>query len=1029
MKNKLLLKLICTAAIALTATANAVAQTATTDLQVNYFQSPTLVGSPTRTPEIVLGVTNKGTTAISHFKVGVMKDGVLQFEENVNQDIPADTWPTPTVTLKNTVTLDYGTTSTLTAYVKAAGDENAANDTTTVTVNMPELEPFPFTWNEATAQTDYEYESFWGMGWNWSDDAKAFYMSGKATNWMGSLSTKPIDFPANDGVTCSFDYMASGAPVELSTYIDDGYKVDTVVTTLGENSQDFKPAFFSFKPSGPSRVSFAAKLKGEWNSYGTFAFNNINFVKAVPDLAVKEIKSPFTDKIAASDSVVNVTMALANKSPFDIVNPTVGYSFGGKSVEEDYQGTIAAGTTANYTFSEGFVQNTTADDMNLKVWCHTDSDGNSANDTLQKTISFYAAKTMPYSTDFDDADDNDLWSVIDGNNDGNVFTFSQLGDGTGAAVFGNYQTSLDDYLISPAIHLTKGTHRVSFYYSGYTRLGSSHLKLLAGRTTDVSAMKEVLFDSDITNRELKCGYHLLSNLPEGDWYFAFVLTGTNDISIIKHFKVDDNEDLSINNVSLDKQSGYDLGKSKVTISYINYGVTPQKDIKVKYFINPATVNGTDVTENEFTQTAEETVTATVLPGDTIYYTFNKETDLSADTTYSLFGLIATPVGDCSQNDFIQGNTVEHWKAQTTPYYYGFDDDNRNKRWYLPATGTNEWCVGSGCWLDYDGNSAILSHVRYSNPEPSDDWAYSDAVELKKGKYEISFFYHGDFHFSGPDFTQKFEAKMGTARTPEAMTTEIFRTDSTDIYGPAYAKVTKVVDIAEDGLYYLGFHDFSDGNSSETYIDAISIEPVSEGRSLPFESDFANDNASWTVYYGKNRIFCKWHVEGTAMVVNRLYENFEGMLVTPKLKVAPGAKVKVDVDYALTSAQDTLKMNVYAAAVNNPDDFRLIGQAGTDKTEATFTFTNTTDTALYVGLRTSTNINNEYDYDSGPFYELRINSVKVSEDVPNGISAATASDRATVVARYNLQGQRVGANHRGVTILKMSDGTTVKTMVK
>ena len=85
------------------------------------------------------------------------------------------------------------------------------------------------------------------MGWNWSDDAKAFYMSGKATNWMGSLSTKPIDFPANDGVTCSFDYMASGAPVELSTYIDDGYKVDTVVTTLGENSQDFKPAFFSFQ--------------------------------------------------------------------------------------------------------------------------------------------------------------------------------------------------------------------------------------------------------------------------------------------------------------------------------------------------------------------------------------------------------------------------------------------------------------------------------------------------------------------------------------------------------------------------------------------------------------------------------------------------------------------------------------------------------------------------------------------------------------------------------------------------------------
>ena len=41
-------------------------------------------------------------------------------------------------------------------------------------------------------------------------------------------------------------------------------------------------------------------------------------------------------------------------------------------------------------------------------------------------------------------------------------------------------------------------------------------------------MKEALFDSDITNSGWLNGYHLLSNLPEGDWYFAFALTGSND---------------------------------------------------------------------------------------------------------------------------------------------------------------------------------------------------------------------------------------------------------------------------------------------------------------------------------------------------------------------------------------------------------------------------------------------------------------------------------------------------------------------
>ena len=182
MRNNLFLQLICAAVIALT-TVNAVAQTATTDLQVNGFKSPTLVGSPTRTPEIVLGVTNKGTTDINHFNVKIMKDGVMQFEENVNQDIPKNEWVRSVVKLKNRVTLDYGTRTSLKAFVKADGDENTDNDTMSVTVFMPKLVPFPFRWNEATAQSDYDYKSIYGLGWDWNDDDKAFYISGLPNLW------------------------------------------------------------------------------------------------------------------------------------------------------------------------------------------------------------------------------------------------------------------------------------------------------------------------------------------------------------------------------------------------------------------------------------------------------------------------------------------------------------------------------------------------------------------------------------------------------------------------------------------------------------------------------------------------------------------------------------------------------------------------------------------------------------------------------------------------------------------------------
>lgn len=1035
MRNKLLLKLICSAAIALPALSAGAQTTEGTDLALNYFQAPTSSGSASAKQKITLAVTNQGTTPISHFKAGVIKDGVLQFEEDVDQDIPVDTyWPAPLVTLKNTVTINYGDTAKLTAYVKAAGDDNADNDTTTVTVAMPVLRSFPYLWNDSTAKDEYKYESMWGMGWSWNDNTQAFYMSGKATNWLGTLSTDPINFTPGQPVMCSFEYGASGTPVDLTAYIDDGFKTDTITTHLTESPNDFKKSYFSFTPSGPSKVSFGAKVDGEWNTDGAFFLRKINFTKAVPDMSVSNIKSPFTDKMAASDSTISITATITNNSPFDIVNPEIGYQFGdGGKVLETYNGTIAANTSVDYTFNKGVVQKSTADAIGLTVWCYAPEDENADNDTLRKSIRFYEAADIPYSTDFNLAEDTEDWSTVDANRDGSTYSFNQLADGTGIALFGNYGVKLNDYLISPAIHIPAGTHRVSFYYSGYTGSGLSHLRLLAGRTTDVSAMTDVLFDEDVKNTGWINAYHLLSNLPEGNYYFAFELTGANDASLITHFKVDDDEDLCIDKVGFDTKSGYGLGKSKVTISYVNHGLTPQKDIKVRYYVNPASLNNNVFTENEFTQTAEETVTGTVAPGDTISYTFDKEADLSADTTYYLFGKIVTEVGDDYQNDVINGTTVSNWKVQNVPYYYGFGDADRNSRWTLEGNSQNGWSIDNSYYFDYDGNQAALSHIRSYADTPADDWAYSEAVSLKKGKYEVAFYYRGRTYFSGDEYTQKFEAKLGKERTPEAMTTEVFRTDSDDVYQPPYKRVVKTVDITEDGNYYLGFHDFSTGSNAETRIDAISITPVAEGRELPFASDFANDSASYTFYNNNSYNFTHWAIDGTSAVVNRDEENsnnyFEGMLVTPKLKVRPGEKIKVVVDYELTSEQDTVKMNVYTASVNAPQEFKLLGQAGIDKNTAEFEFTNTTDTTLFVGVRTNTDQNDLDNYYYGPFYELRVNSVKVSGDTSDGISTATASGKATVVARYNLQGQRVGESHRGVTILKMSDGTTVKTLVK
>lgn len=48
-----------------------------------------------------------------------------------------------------------------------------------------------------------------------------------------------------------------------------------------------------------------------------------------------------------------------------------------------------------------------------------------------------------------------------------------------------------------------------------------------------------------------------------------------------------------------------------------------------------------------------------------------------------------------------------------------------------------------------------------------------------------------------------------------------------------------------------------------------------------------------------------------------------------------------------------------------------------------------------------------------------------DDLAYSSVANVGSDNAHEVARYSLDGKRVDANHRGVAIVKMSDGTAKK----
>ena len=227
--------------------------------------------------------------------------------------------------------------------------------------------------------------------------------------------------------------------------------------------------------------------------------------------------------------------------------------------------------------------------------------------------------TFPYTTGFDTG--NDLWTVYDGNNDGVIWGFDSSSSLGNIAYFPADALASNDWLISPAISMPKGRSRLSFYYSGGTRL-TQHLRVLMGTEPSVDKMTEVLFDEDVKNNGWLNGYHVIDLDESGLRYFAFQTTGKSDQIIIDNIKIDQAEDLCIGSVDFKEKSGFAKTTSKVSLSYINHGVTPQKNITLRYWLNTA--------DDPYAPTkapyAEETVADEVQPGETVTYTFEKEAD-------------------------------------------------------------------------------------------------------------------------------------------------------------------------------------------------------------------------------------------------------------------------------------------------------------------------------------------------------------------------------------------------------------------
>lgn len=984
------------------------------------------VTSPASSPKteqpVTFSVFNKGREVDGGFKVGIFKNDQFLFEEQVDSVIPAE--GKKEITLKQKVHLDYKEKAEFKLYVSCPGDTDRSNDTARVSVTMPALMDYPYIWAERDHASDFQAGEF-GFGWSYNQENDAFVISGKSTNWMGSLGTGAINFPEDRLVRCTFDHE-NDKSVKLTVKANYGDSTVTVCDdVLPPSSTDFQHHQFSFVSHGPAILSIGAALQGEWYEYGTFVIKNISFSDAVKDIATVKILSPQLKRVAREDGGLTVKARFSNPSPFDVVNPVFSYKDGDDEVEEAYNGTLHAGETIDYTFVNKLSTPAGKDSISLTVWCHTGNDGETSNDTIATGFRLYDAQPFPYKTNFTEGNDN--WDIVDANADGNTWTFVTEQSTGGAAVLPMvYYVNMDDYLIAPAVKVPAGKSRLSFYYAGQTRAATEHLTVTMGTSPSLEEMTDTILDRNITNAGWLNAYKLIDLKEPQTLYVAFHATGLNDMIAIGKVRIDNEADLCINNATFDTGSGYGKTTSKVTVSYMNHGVEPVKDVKLRYYLN-----------NSATPCAEETSTQTVAPGDTAYYTFTKPADISVpDSSYTLIGEIATVLGEDQQNDKITGQTITNWASCKLPYFADFSDASRNVRWKIDNSESNAalgWSIQDT--YQYYSPTKVLEHDG-SVADGQEDWAFSEAVNLPKGRSELSFFYRTRVYFDSDDMKQSFAVKMGKEPSRQGMTMSVADFKDITVAGSQWKKFTCSVDVDEPGNYYLGFCNTSKGQSGSTSIDDVTIKPVAKGLALPYDATVSELDSQWTKENnrkGYSDVWWKASDDGTSLMLERTADDVdmalatEGDLVSPKLSIEAGRKIDITVDYALSSDSTNTRLCLYGGHIDNPDSLRLLDSlpqvAGDAFATVSYTFTpQPADTCLYLDLRVnSPKYVAECD---GYVYKVRLRSVKVDYASSDGIAdvkhaaagvtirrkdnSLTVSSDAPVsdVAVYDLYGRKV-----------------------
>jgi len=253
------------------------------------------------------------------------------------------------------------------------------------------------------------------------------------------------------------------------------------------------------------------------------------------------------------------------------------------------------------------------------------------------------------------------------------------------------------------------------------------------------------------------------------------------------------------------------GAEDITVVIENFGTTAFSNFNVSYVMGDGIIF----------DTITETVTATILPDDTLSYTFNQKADLSVPGTFYTLSAFITVAGDYfSNNNSTAVKTVVNVATHdaTNEYYTGFENFDEQLGWTVEDNNHDgfTWFVsGSQPHL-----GSLSFRYNWNADLPADDWLFSTCFDLTGGKLYMLTFYYKVGISGATVYDEKLRVMLGAGPAASSMTDTL--KDLGTLSNPSYQQDTIYFTALSTGTYYIGFNVYSDKDQFYLVLDDITV---------------------------------------------------------------------------------------------------------------------------------------------------------------------------------------------------------------